>query len=372
MIKNVIFDFGNVIGRFQPTEIAGKYTENNADAALLAEVIFGDRWADLDAGRVEYAEYIYESLTRLPERLHDAATRLFRGWCGDLAVMESTERLIDTLRARGYGLYILSNAPVCFSESVRENYPITAKFDGAVYSAEIRMEKPKAEIYRHLIDKYELDPDECLFLDDKPVNVEGARACGMHAEVYDGNGDRVLALIEQHSGRGIVDHGLVAKRYFLKGYNCAQAVFLSFNDRLGFDERVAMKLSSSFGGGMGRMREVCGAVSGMFMVLGILHGYDANAPTAKQDKQTHYAHVQELARRFRGEVGSIECRELLEGHIAKGSEPDDAQTQAMRSTDPTPTPRSEEYYQKRPCGELVCLAARLLEQYLRELEAEKG
>ena len=105
------------------------------------------------------------------------------------------------------------------------------------------------------------------------------------------------------------------------------------------------------------------------MVLGILYGYDE--PNADMCK-AHYARVSDFLNAFTEVHSTIVCRELLEGHIAKKSEPEDAQTQAMRSSDPTPTPRSDEYYQKRPCAELVCLAARLLEQYLRELEAEKG
>ena len=131
-----------------------------------------------------------------------------------------------------------------------------------------------------------------------------------------------------------------------------------------------MKLSSSFGGGMGRMREVCGAVSGMLMVLGLLHGYDPNEPDANLKKTAHYAHIQQLCGRFREENGSIICRELLEGHIVKTAQSGE-QTDAMRSTDPTPMPRTEEYYRKRPCGELVESAARHLEVFLETLE-KKG
>ncbi len=376
MIKNVIFDFGNVLARFDPRSIGQKYAENESDADTLMSVIFDGRWADYDGGRISYEDHLAGSLARLPERLHGAAVRLFENWHGDLEPMASTEALIKVLHSRGYGLYILSNAPVEFSSKAGKNYPITAMFDGAVYSAEIRMDKPHAPIYRYLLETYGLEPDECLFIDDKPENVEGARACGMHAEVYDGDGEKVLRKIEQSAGTGIVDRGLVAKRYFESGYNCAQAVLLSFGDLTGLDEKMGMKLASSFGGGMGRLREVCGTVSGMFMVLGMLHGYDATAPSAAEDKKAHYAHIQELAERFRRQVGSIVCREILSGHVAKETDKskgaEDAQTRAMLSSDPTPTPRSAEYYQKRPCGELAALAARLLDDYLRELEAKKG
>ena len=103
----------------------------------------------------------------------------------------------------------------------------------------------------------------------------------------------------------MIDRGALAKEYFLKGYNCSQAVLLAFSDMTGLDETVAMKMASSFGGGMGRLREVCGTVSASLMVLGILYGYDAKAPTAGEDKPAHYARVQEYANRFRTECGSI-------------------------------------------------------------------
>ncbi|MEG1741361.1 MAG: C-GCAxxG-C-C family protein, partial [Acetivibrio sp.] len=107
-----------------------------------------------------------------------------------------------------------------------------------------------------------------------------------------------------------------AKELFHEGYNCAQAVFLAFSDLYDIDEETAIKLSSSFGGGMGRLREVCGAVSGMFMVAGTLYGY--SDPKASTEKQEHYKRIQELAKKFQEENGSIVCRELL--GLGKGAD----------------------------------------------------
>ncbi len=166
--------------------------------------------------------------------------------------------------------------------------------------------------------------------------------------------------------------GDLAKTYFLSGYNCAQAVLLAFSEETGLDEKTAMCLASSFGGGMGRLREVCGTVSAALMILGILHGYDATAEDAAEQKPAHYARVQEFAARFKAEVGTIICREILENHAKKleaekiVAENDD-QLLAMRSSSPDATPRSEEYYQKRPCAEMARLAADILETYLAEL-----
>jgi len=170
-----------------------------------------------------------------------------------------------------------------------------------------------------------------------------------------------------------MDRGDLAREYFMKGYNCSQAIVLAFSDLTGLDEKTAARLSSSFGGGMGRMREVCGTFSGMLMVLGILHGYDAAAETETSNKKLHYARVQELAARFRGEFGSIICRELLAGKAKeeqkKGENADGEQIAAMLSDSAVPTPRTEAYYKKRPCPEIVATGARMLETYMAELDS---
>ena len=135
---------------------------------------------------------------------------------------------------------------------------------------------------------------------------------------------------------------------FEEGYNCAQSVFLAFEDMYEMDRKTALKLSSSFGAGMGRLREVCGSVSGMFMVAGMLYGYDD--PKATDVKTAHYARIQELAADFEAQNRSIVCRELLELNVKK--------------QEPTPEARTEEYYKKRPCKELVGMAAEIMEQYV--------
>lgn len=169
----------------------------------------------------------------------------------------------------------------------------------------------------------------------------------------------------------MTQRGALAKEYFLKGYNCSQSVVMAFSDLIGMDEKTAVRLSSSFGGGIGRLREVCGTFSGVMIVFGILYGYDAASPTAKEDKILHYARIQELARRFREKNGSLVCRELLENHaksLKERTEKDREQIEAMLSDSPMPTERTEAYYQKRPCPELCAFAAELLETYIKELE----
>ena len=142
----------------------------------------------------------------------------------------------------------------------------------------------------------------------------------------------------------------LAMDYFLQGYNCAQSIILAFEDLLPADKITLSKMASSFGGGMGRLREVCGAVSGMFMIAGFLYGYDG--PETGEMKAGHYARIQELAHRFEEKHGSIICRELL--------------GLSVRHDVPVPEARTGEYYQKRPCAEIVGDAAEILEQYITQ------
>ena len=145
-----------------------------------------------------------------------------------------------------------------------------------------------------------------------------------------------------------MEHEYLAAELFLKGYNCAQAITVAFRDVTGLEESFSAKMASSFGGGMGRLREVCGAVSGMLMVAGLVYGYDST--TDDTAKKAHYALVQELAGQFREEVGSIVCRDILKNP----------------PSDPNPSPRTAEYYKNRPCARMVMTAARILDRYLEE------
>ncbi len=147
-----------------------------------------------------------------------------------------------------------------------------------------------------------------------------------------------------------MNHEERARDLFKQGYNCSQAVLLAFSDVTGLEDKTALMLSSSFGGGMGRLREVCGAVSGMFMVAGILYGYDD--PADQSGKTSHYQRIQALAEEFRKENGSIVCRELL--GLGGGAD------------SPVPEKRTDTYYKKRPCAELVAMAARIMDAYIAE------
>lgn len=144
-------------------------------------------------------------------------------------------------------------------------------------------------------------------------------------------------------------YGDKAETLFREGYNCAQAVLLAFEDITGLNRENAAAISSSFGGGLGRMREVCGAVSGSAMVLGIVKGN--YSPDDFNSKSEHYRLVQEFAAKFKEENGSIICRELLSGTGAAAGK--------------APEKRTDNYYKKRPCPLIVRSAADIVADMLK-------
>ena len=142
-----------------------------------------------------------------------------------------------------------------------------------------------------------------------------------------------------------MNHAEKARDLFREGYNCAQSVVGAFHEEMGLTLEEATRLASSFGGGMGGMRETCGAVTGMFLVAGMLKGYDD--PADYDGKKAHYARIRQLAEQFRQKHDTLVCRELLQSLPGKLKQ--------------DPQPRTEEYDKVRPCVRFVETAAELLE-----------
>ena len=149
-----------------------------------------------------------------------------------------------------------------------------------------------------------------------------------------------------------------AKALFKQGFNCSQAVCAACADLYGMDEQTALRVAASFGGGIGRMRQTCGAACGMFILAGLENG--SAIPGDAEGKKQNYVLVQELAAKFKAENGSLICAELL-GIASPKSSPD-----GKDFTNPTPAERTEAYYQKRPCVEMVANAVRI---YLENLQS---
>lgn len=137
----------------------------------------------------------------------------------------------------------------------------------------------------------------------------------------------------------------LAEEYFKQGYNCSQAVVLAFENEIGLDRQVLLNMASSFGGGMGRLRLTCGAVSGMFLVLGLVTKRDM---TDIEQKRIHYAQIQKLAKIAEERLGSITCSVLLNS----------------TDTSPNPTARTDDFYKKRPCLKIIGECAEILQEEL--------
>ena len=138
-----------------------------------------------------------------------------------------------------------------------------------------------------------------------------------------------------------------AVKLFTDGYNCAQAVFGAFAEDIGFNEATALKIAAPFGGGFGRQREVCGAVSGMLMAFGYLYGYET--PETGEIKMEHYEQTRALCDAFKELNGSIICRDILKTAEVGGA----------------PSPRTPEYYKERPCDRCVRVASEILEEFIK-------
>ena len=151
-----------------------------------------------------------------------------------------------------------------------------------------------------------------------------------------------------------MDHSIQAAELFMNDCNCAQAVLTAFCDVTGLEPEFAKKFSSGFGGGIGRMREVCGAVSGMVMAADLLYGYTDPGENDIHKKE-YYTLVQSLCTRFQEEVGSVICRDILDNP----------------PSDPNPSPRTAENYAQRPCARMVMIAARILDDYIAQHPLEQ-
>lgn len=187
MIKNIVFDMGNVIIRFDPELFMVRLGLAEEDRRLLKRELFVSlEWSRMDRGSLTDEEAAEIVCHRVPERLHDAVRRLVGMWDRPILPVEGMYELVEELRGMGYGIYLLSNA----SFRQHDYWPrVSASkfFDGTLISADVKLVKPQPEIYRLLCDKFSLVPEECVFIDDSTSNAEGAYFCGINALVFHGD-----------------------------------------------------------------------------------------------------------------------------------------------------------------------------------------
>lgn len=193
MIRNIVFDMGNVLIHYIPQVFMDRLGVPAEDQPLLAREVFGSvEWIRMDRGTLGQEEAVAAMEARLPRRLWEYARRLVLGWWldGPLMPVEGMAALLEELKGLGYGLYLLSNATVRQPEYF-PGIPGSQFFDGAVISAHWKVLKPEREIYEILFREYGLKPSECFFVDDLNINVEGALCAGMDGYIFDGDAGRL-------------------------------------------------------------------------------------------------------------------------------------------------------------------------------------
>ena len=188
MIRNVIFDMGQVMIRWQPALLIEHLNlSEEAQALIFREVFQSVEWVQLDRGTITEADAAEAMCRRLPEHLHAAAeTMVMDWWKRPLVPMPGMAELAKELKEKGYGVYLLSNASIRLP-AYFHRIPGSEYFDGFLVSAEHKLLKPQHEIYEKLFDTFNLKPEECFFVDDSVANIEGALVCGMEGFVFRGD-----------------------------------------------------------------------------------------------------------------------------------------------------------------------------------------
>jgi putative hydrolase of the HAD superfamily len=192
MIKNLIFDFGQVMVSFKRKYMVEQFVQDPNDSVLLQEVVF-DRlyWDRLDAGTIEDEEVIRLACDRLPERLHSSVRDIYYNWIYNIPETRGMVNLINEMKEKfGVKVYLLSNISKYFAAHVNE-ITCLRNFDGLVLSSTCGFTKPNREIYKLICSKFNLKPEECIFIDDRADNVEGAKSFGIKGYIFDGDSARL-------------------------------------------------------------------------------------------------------------------------------------------------------------------------------------
>ena len=188
MIKNIVFDMGQVLIHWNPRHFTALLELSAEDTALLERELFRSvEWVQLDRGTISETDAIAAVCRRLPEHLHSCVEQVVTGWWKwPLVPVEGMGALISELKDMGYGIYLLSNASSRLHEYFHR-IPGAECFQGKVVSADWKLLKPQAEIYQTLYSTFHLNPAECVFIDDVPANIDGAMMTGMHGMVFYGD-----------------------------------------------------------------------------------------------------------------------------------------------------------------------------------------
>ena len=202
MIRNIVFDMGNVMIRFDPEYFMTR--ENVTDPKdrniVRRELFCSVEWAQMDMGMETEDSFEPKVTARVPEHLREPVRKLLREWPYPCRMIPGMEELVRDLRKAGYGVYLLSNASRSQPDYWRQ-YPVSRFFDGTMISALVRTIKPCPAIYRLFTEEFRLNEEECLFVDDAPVNVAGAIACGWEGIVFYGDAQELREKMNQKGVR---------------------------------------------------------------------------------------------------------------------------------------------------------------------------
>lgn len=198
MIKNLIFDMGNVVLDYTPRRIASFFTSDPDELDFLCREVFSNKeWLSLDRGVMTEKEAIESILSRVPARYHELCKTVMNGWEDHFLPVEGTYEQILLLKKRGYKLYMLTNASLKVYKYKR-NSPAFDLMDGMFVSADVHMLKPEPGIYLCMLEKFGLKAEECLFFDDVEVNVEAAQKLGIHGHVFTKGPDEIIKTVEEY------------------------------------------------------------------------------------------------------------------------------------------------------------------------------
>lgn len=187
MIKNIVFDMGNVLIRYDARTYTDKYVKNKEEGDFLCEEVFRSvEWIKMDRGILTEEDAIDSIMERLPEHLQHYVPVLIQNWHTEIPPYMEMEDLAKALKENGYHIYLLSNTSVRFHE-FRVNIPALKYFEGEFISADYGMLKPELNIFRSFYHHFLLNPEECYFVDDSNANIEAAELTGMKGFVYRGN-----------------------------------------------------------------------------------------------------------------------------------------------------------------------------------------
>lgn len=196
MIKNAVFDFGQVMVRFEPSYMVSKYVFDSADAALLEKIVF-DRlyWDKLDAGTITDSEVVAACCQRLPERLHASAELIYYNWIYNIPEIEGMRQLVaDIKKDLGVRVFLLSNISTYFADHSNE-IPCLSEFEKCIFSAVCGYTKPQCEIFAHLCKECGIIPEETVFIDDSEKNIKGAEAFGIKGYLFDGDIEKLRSYL---------------------------------------------------------------------------------------------------------------------------------------------------------------------------------